>query len=181
MEKRISTMPPTDEQDVGKTRSESQSQAILAKVEALERDRERNRKLLRKRPLGVTFIAFFLALYAAVLFVAIGWAWSHPGKIHSWMTPQNGLDLAMSVVIFAPLQMLMAGVLSYSLWNLQDWARHGTVSFGALSLYGGLRGALGHDFSRAYLMRVLVVLLVAAYFYQPSVAASFVLRDETRV
>ena len=79
----------------------------------------------RKRPVGVTLLAILLGTYAVLMFVATGWAWAHPEEVHSWMTPENNIEIAMGVVIFTPLKMLMAAVLCFSLWNLQDWAGAG--------------------------------------------------------
>lgn len=142
----------------------------------------------RKRPVGVTLLAILLGTYAVLMFVATGWAWAHPEEVHSWMTPENNIEIAMGVVIFTPLKMLMAAVLCFSLWNLQDWARRGTVVLGALSLYDRTASAIfsptttpnasGDRYPTPYLIRILLVLAVAGYLNSSGVVKAFRLPNE---
>ncbi len=137
-----------------------------------------------KRPLGVTVVAVLLASYAAIIFVAIIAALTRPQMVQSWMTPENREAIAFGIVVFAPLQVGLAGILSAGLWQLQDWARRGVALF---MLWGPLSrttsalifapksvpNTLQHDISHIGMVRILAIIIVLGYLFQPKVANAF--------
>jgi hypothetical protein len=136
---------------------------------------------LRKRPMGVAILAALLAIYATLMLAVMVWAWTHPGKVHSWMTPESNIRIAVGAAFVLPLRALLAAAVSYSLWDLRSWARRGFVVFGALCLYDQTAALAfqlptagsASGFSTAYLLRVLVFILVAGYLNSPGVAGAF--------
>jgi len=104
--------------------------------------------------------------------------------VQSWKTPDNGERIAFELAVLTPLNMLLAAVLSIGLWRLQDWARYGVALFGMWGLFdraivatvlapATISDTVKSNFSPAGMARILILIAVIGYLYQPRVANSF--------
>jgi hypothetical protein len=169
----------TSNEDAGST---SQATAeILAKVDTLERERERKR--LRQRPLGVAIMAALLASFVLMLALLLADRWLHWQTVKAWIPGEELYDVTLTWFVFGPIALVWAGLLAYGIWNLQEWARHSITGtavlgfarrvYGAGALHVFHRGVRGIRSERAALLQAIALILVAAYFQTPSIAAAF--------